>query len=273
MDALGHLYHYQRFKTEWLERIVHDSKVHCAGPRDFNDPWDCRPCYGQSILDDSEKYIEHVAFFDRVDRKHGPAKTEEQRAQQLEKLRTDLSFLKSLLRDMIGIDRPIHERFRVLCLSAKPDSVVMWSHYADKHRGICLEFSTDNEEFSGAYKVEYCQKYPSYNLTDQSLEHNLLPLVTKSAEWSYECEYRVIAEEHTMAASTESLHTHGGFLSVPPDSLKSVILGCEIDDASRNNVRDRAAQRSSRGNQASRSGAKSFFPLDTGCLIAGLLAS
>jgi Protein of unknown function (DUF2971) len=273
MDALGHLYHYQRFKTEWLERIVHDSKVHCAGPRDFNDPWDCRPCYGQSILDDSEKYIEHVAFFDRVDRKHGPAKTEEQRAQQLEKLSTDPSFLKSLLRDMMGIDRPIHERFRVLCLSAKPDSVVMWSHYADKHRGICLEFSTDNEEFSGAYKVEYCQKYPSYNLTDQSLEHNLLPLVTKSAEWSYECEYRVIAEEHTMAASTESLHTHGGFLSVPPDSLKSVILGCEIDDASRNNVRDRAAQRSSRGNQASRPRAKSFFSLDTGCLIAGLLAS
>jgi Protein of unknown function (DUF2971) len=157
MNGLGHLYHYQRFKTEWLETIVHDSKMHCAGPRDFNDPWDCRPCYDQSILDDPEIYRE----------------------------RTDPSFLKSLLHDMIGIDRPIHERFRVLCLSAKPDSVVMWSHYADKHRGICLEFSTDNEEFSGAYKVEYCQKYPSYNLTDQSLEHNLLPLVTKSAEWSH----------------------------------------------------------------------------------------
>ena len=28
----------------------------------------------------------------------------------------------------------------ILCLTSNPDSVVMWSHYADKHRGIVIEF-------------------------------------------------------------------------------------------------------------------------------------
>jgi hypothetical protein len=236
MVGITHLYHYQRFKPDWHESTVLDNKIHCAGPRDFNDPWDCRPCYDDSILDDPRVYEEHVEFFDRVDRQHGPPKTEEQRLQQLQRLRTDRPFLKSLLRQMIGIDTAIHARYRILCLSAKSDSVVMWSHYADKHRGLCLEFGTDSEEFNGAYKVEYCDKYPLFNLTDNSLEHNLLPLVTKAGVWSYEYEYRVITEEHATALSAGSLHTHNRFLPIQADSLKSIILGCEMDNASRDNV-------------------------------------
>jgi hypothetical protein len=238
MMSIAYLYHYQRFKPDWLKTTVHDFKMHCPGPRDFNDPWDCRPNYDYSILDDPAIYDEHVAFFDRVDRNCGPFKTEQQRQQQLYRLRTDRRFLESLIREMVVIDKPIHEQFRILCLSAKLDSVLMWSHYADKHRGLCLEFGTDNEEFSGAYKVEYCDKYPSYNLTDQSLERNLLPLVTKSSVWSYEEEYRVIAEEHQVALSAESLHAQSSFLSIPSISLKSIILGCEMEDASRNSVRE-----------------------------------
>src|SRR5580704_9993435 len=137
MMGITRLYHYQRFKPDRLETTVLDNKMHCAGPRDFNDPWDCRPCYDDSILDDPAIYREHVDYFDRVDREHGPARTEEQRAQQLQRLKTDPAFLKSLIRQMSEIDKPIHDRFRIFCLSAQPNSVVMWSHYADKHRGLC----------------------------------------------------------------------------------------------------------------------------------------
>jgi Protein of unknown function (DUF2971) len=238
MTGVTHLFHYQRFRPDRLATTVHEHKVHCAGPRDFNDPWDCRPCYDESILDDPAVYDKQVEFFDRVDRKYGPPKTDEQRGQQLQLLRTDPSFLKSLLRQMAGIDKPIHERYRVFCLSSKADSVVMWSHYADKHRGVCLEFRTKEEEFSGAYRVEYSERYPSFNLADDSLAHNLLPLVTKSAAWSYEHEYRVIAEEHAMALSAGSLHTHHGFLAIPSTSLTSIIVGCETDSGTRDRVRE-----------------------------------
>jgi hypothetical protein len=238
MVGIARLYHYQRFKPDRLWMTVLENKVHCAGPRDFNDPWDCRPCYDESVLDDPAVYNEHVEYFDRVDRKHGPPKTDEERAQRLERLRTDPAFLKSLVRVMVGIDKPIHERYRILCLSSKPDSIVMWSHYADKHRGVCLQFSADEEEFSGAYRVEYSETYPSFKLADESLERKLLPLVTKSTAWSYEDEYRVIAEEHALALSAKSLHTHDGFLTIPLASLTSIILGCEMDGAARESVRE-----------------------------------
>jgi Protein of unknown function (DUF2971) len=152
MTGVTYLYHYQRFKPDRLATTLLEHKVHCAGPRDFNDPWDCRPCYDESILDDPAIYEQRVAFFDRADRKHGPPKTDEQRAQRLQRLPTDPPFLKSLLRQMAGINEAIHERYRVFCLSAKSNSVVMWSHYADKHRGLCLEFRTEEEAFNGAYR-------------------------------------------------------------------------------------------------------------------------
>jgi hypothetical protein len=238
MMSVTRLYHYQPFRPEWLEATVLHDKVHCTGPRDFNDPWDCRPCYDESVLDDPKVYDQHVLFFDRVDRKYFSSKTEEQRAQQLQRMRTDPAFLRSLLRQMEGIDEAIHKEYRIFCLASKPDSIVMWSHYANKHRGVCLEFSTDAEEFSGAYRVIYSERYPLFNLADDDPANNLLPLVTKAAAWSYEEEYRVIAEVHATARSDGSLHTHENFLTIPPSSLKSVILGCEMGSSSRESVRD-----------------------------------
>jgi hypothetical protein len=31
-------------------------------------------------------------------------------------------------------------RYRIYCLSARADSQLIWGHYADHHRGVCLEF-------------------------------------------------------------------------------------------------------------------------------------
>jgi hypothetical protein len=33
---------------------------------------------------------------------------------------------------------------RIYCLTPKADSTLMWSHYADNHCGVCLEFSVAN---------------------------------------------------------------------------------------------------------------------------------
>ncbi len=38
----------------------------------------------------------------------------------------------------------------VACFSAKVDDILRWSHYADGHRGSCLEFDTGLEPFSKA---------------------------------------------------------------------------------------------------------------------------
>ena len=99
----------------------------------------------------------------------------------------------------------------VSCFSEKKDSILMWSHYASSHRGVCLEF--DFPEEVAFQKVIYSKKVPEIKIyklmshifalrilgkevkqLDTSLNFNetLAPFYTKSKEWSYEKEVRCL---------------------------------------------------------------------------------
>jgi hypothetical protein len=77
-----------------------------------------------------------------------------------------------------------------LCLSATWNNILMWSHYADRHRGMCLAFDVKNSDQTFT-KVKYSktiQATPTFNgLTPEKM---LSLLSTKSDDWKYECEWR-----------------------------------------------------------------------------------
>jgi hypothetical protein len=84
----------------------------------------------------------------------------------------------------------------LLCFSADWTNPVLWSHYGQKHRGICLGF---NVRKTGAEKVRYKDKRLLTQLEggepyaiDQDLQ-NLL-LCTKYRHWRYEEEWRVFVK-------------------------------------------------------------------------------
>lgn len=66
----------------------------------------------------------------------------------------------------------------------------MWSHYADNHRGVCLEFATANPLFATAKAVQYLKDYPSWVPMDA--DQVVKTVYTKSNEWEYEDEYRLL---------------------------------------------------------------------------------
>jgi len=120
--------------------------------------------------------------------------------------------------------REICLRYRVYCLSENADMPLMWAHYGASHTGICLEFDGERSPFTrttGATKVEYRGAYPAYDIETVGYE----PLVTKSNDWAYEAEWRLIAEDGAIARTSDILKTDDDFLRLPSDTLKSVIIG------------------------------------------------
>jgi Protein of unknown function (DUF2971) len=86
------------------------------------------------------------------------------------------------------------------CVSANNTSNLMWSHYADSHRGFCIEFRSSRLP---AQQVLYQKELPQLNLCDlippfsgkiqdeDNIGHKVwAALRTKLDEWSYEQEYR-----------------------------------------------------------------------------------
>lgn len=94
------------------------------------------------------------------------------------------------------------DSIKVGCLTTKKDNTLMWSHYADKHRGICIEY-----DIGKIYeKDNLIINKVNYNMpiiTNKSIADNeileidninrLIELFSlKSNEWKYEKEYRIL---------------------------------------------------------------------------------
>lgn len=76
----------------------------------------------------------------------------------------------------------------VFCTSKRWNSPAMWHHYADGHRGICIEFETDAEfMFRNPYGVNYKSKPTSFDLYTGAPKDLF---TTKFKDWAYENEVR-----------------------------------------------------------------------------------
>ncbi len=100
---------------------------------------------------------------------------------------------------------------RISCFSKRNNSILMWSHYADSHRGVCFEYDRPNlEEFRD---VNYQNKLPEFKIykilthlmaldlleKKDNKQYNkddcidiLNSFFIKSIEWSYEEEVRCL---------------------------------------------------------------------------------
>lgn len=82
----------------------------------------------------------------------------------------------------------------IYCLCAEPDNPILWAHYADSHKGICIGFDAQVHPFDGACGINYSQDYPVAGFPRQESDDESLFLksaLTKSIHWQYENEFRL----------------------------------------------------------------------------------
>lgn len=88
----------------------------------------------------------------------------------------------------------MQESVFIACFSEKCDSMLMWSHYGDEHRGICAGYNLHKliEKYN-CFPVIYSNKMPQrkeLNINNKKMLYE--SILTKSEDWSYEAEWRVI---------------------------------------------------------------------------------
>lgn len=220
--------------------IIKTSQIYYANPVSFNDPFDCKVPLVDSCDPSFIRYLiaaqsarsdaDHVDVYDNFIAPGSRSQAE------IDALNSGLDEAEQTeFRSLIErIQQKVNET-GVLSFSAICDSTLMWSHYADNHRGICLKFSLEKwRDMSMAlYPVEYPVKRLSLQLDRQSYEQGQLVravTLTKDQGWQYEQEWRVLG----MAP---------GEFSFPSDALVGIIFGCMTSDADKARVRRVVARR------------------------------
>lgn len=135
---------------------------------------------------------------------------------------------KAARRQFAGFKRQMNDSYGLLCFSRKWHSPVMWAHYGDRHRGICLGVDVP---FKLLRKVDYSADMFNIALREsdsgQDLNEDSMQklLFTKFEDWAYEDEYRIYAR-------LEKLDTASNLYFRDFDNdivLKEVIVGPMCD--------------------------------------------
>ena len=129
----------------------------------------------------------------------------------------------------------VHNWMGVICHSDTFSEPVLWSHYADKHRGVAFEVShiLDPEKL---VKMTYTNQRPILDANQlnhpETFEEYAKPLLDqlmrqKSIGWAYEREYRVHVDIRQCEISKGQY-----FQRIPDSFLTRIILGykCPLEE-------------------------------------------
>ena len=217
-----YLYKYRSLRDEWgregARLALQDHAIYFPIYTQFNDPFDCN-------LDVS------------------PTSDRETCATRLREINPEMSepeLAKMSEREMspgrvAAIDAAVRaarvetlKNVGILSLSAKPDDLLMWSYYADGHRGLCLQFRLNGDRLFGCEltQVRYEPEPPRFTVYDRiDLDWTRRSLSTKALAWQHEQEWRI-------------LWRVPGMNEFPAEDLTGVILGAQISAQDRATVLD-----------------------------------
>ena len=120
---------------------------------------------------------------------------------------------------LIRTKRQLGERRGVLCFCEEWHNPLMWSHYADKHRGICLGFDVAEDFLNPVTYVEQRLEWPAK--LDEAFVQRICK--TKFSQWSYEQESRAF-----VALDREEERCGHYFMPFSEElALRLVIVGAE----------------------------------------------
>jgi hypothetical protein len=237
--------------------VLQNSKIRFSSPMVLNDPFELKP-YISALAPKS-----HIRTV--VDR-NLPKILAEEYSKLPAKLRENISFqvfqkavesqlpqVSSGIEALMDIFLPmlrntmsqkLEELIGILCLTESPANLLMWAHYADSHQGFIVEFDSESpffdqridpeDEFRHIRKVSYRDERPVIVLSEVD---DFSPFLTKSIDWSYENEWRMLAPLTSASEVIGNGPTAIHLFEFPKSAIKSVILGCRITSSKKTEIR------------------------------------
>jgi hypothetical protein len=211
------IYKYMRIDKYSIVNLI-NNQFWCSNPKDFNDPFDCNFDIPSGLtikdIDGNSNLFDFGILSGKTLKAYFP------------------NFLDTFKKNPDKIDESINHftknalaKSGICCFSKSEDNLLLWSHYGDSHKGICLKFDLSEDKiFEDPTKEENSTiSLVEYDKIDKNLNHKSINKVLtnivflKSVHWKYEEEIRLVTMKK-------------GKLKFNPKILKEIIFGCKVDN-------------------------------------------
>ncbi|MFA6740551.1 MAG: DUF2971 domain-containing protein [Arcobacteraceae bacterium] len=206
---------------------------------DFNDPFELTP----GIISLSKEWIEYISSLPKKERQNIQF-NEDDMAYSITRI-DELEEKKKLLNDKINnmgiLSLSSNNNINQLLTVSVPDkkdprtNILMWSHYANYHRGFVIEFKQDFIKNLDIQKVKYSSKRNI--LTYEDIKENNFNhiLFEKSVEWAYEQEYRAIL---SLDKADKVLDNNIYLFKFDKSKINSITFGCKMPEENKKTIID-----------------------------------
>lgn len=121
---------------------------------------------------------------------------------------------------MVGIFEKYREYAYIGCFTETNESLLMWSHYADNGKGICVDYCLTNIDISYLFPVYYSEEMYEFSIKDF---HTLIRNIIKAKDWEYEREWRIVY-------LTDKMRQNNHYVKIPVPTR--ILLGPRFDENS-----------------------------------------
>ena len=249
---------YKYFDMESGLRILSNLRIYFTPPKYFNDINEMSPFINKEITQEEYlKYFCHDVFLQpEYEYRKSIRSYEGSYSEFVEQARTDeeiiISIRQRIRRAYDSLERKFKKKMSeyvgVCCMSKIATSNLMWAHYANSHKGICIGFSFDVSEIVliNNKAIDYLNvkvHLPSHFITlsdkDRYPYYEEISF-SKGDEWSYEREHRLLANLEDCKKEERGSEIYY-YQDIDKTDVKCVILGiqCDLENVIRNIVKKR----------------------------------
>lgn len=252
---------YKYMSAESFEKhIINGPTIRFTQPWEFNDPFEFFPAV-KGIYDKNMILAMASSMFDN----HAAKRTKElllnDKIQTKLKAKKNYIIKKSINQSISFASRKeyyklIFKYIGVFSATVERNNILMWSHYAERHRGIALVIDGAHDFFNVSIPIDIVNnEYDMYKFKfenviyedsrperyiDKKLSRKIF--YTKYTCWNYEKEYRYVTLLHDNIPY-QWIDIEKGICNLPKDVIKGVIFGCMCTNKQIDNWRRQLADK------------------------------
>ena len=213
---------------EFQRKILTHNELYLSSPNQFNDPFDSTLPFQYRKRDlKPRKIYKRMYAMSLIEWPHLPHFERDRIIKERIGSGAFIDSKYSKERHEIFI-KEINEEIGIFSLSENNSNILMWSHYADSHKGYCigLDYNILLKIAKTMGSVKYSDKFPKLSLFPKSPVDDFMQLfITKSEDWAYEKEVRIIMR--FKARQT---------IKIPDNCIKEIILGYKMEKKHKNEI-------------------------------------
>lgn len=213
------VYKYRDWDRMDHRKILTEQSIWIPDTNNFNDPFDCNIPISYELIASNENLAEEfIRNLVKADQSISEMNYEEEVQNRLQSGKhKDLDFLQNYKKYMLKAMKSVKGVFSVTPIN---DNILMWSHYANSHKGFCVGFDSLKlfESLGGGGMVNYENEYPIISPVADYTRQYSEQVLTKSKHWAYEFEYRLTTFNKLNEA-----------IGISADCISEVIFGVKMD--------------------------------------------